>query len=100
MRLRVLAVASECFPLIKTGGLADVMGALPGALAGAGIAVTTLLPGYPAGLAAIGDAPGALGLPRRLGSARPRPAGGGGVGLPGARPAPAFEPAGQPLLGP
>ena len=28
-RLHVLAVASEIFPLIKTGGLADVVGALP-----------------------------------------------------------------------
>ena len=36
MTLRVLAVASECFPLIKTGGLADVVGALPAALAAEG----------------------------------------------------------------
>ena len=34
--LNVLAVASEIFPLIKTGGLADVTGALPGALAARG----------------------------------------------------------------
>jgi starch synthase len=45
--LRVLSVASEVFPLIKTGGLADVAGALPGALAPLGIEVRTLLPGYP-----------------------------------------------------
>ena len=45
--LRVLSVASEAFPLIKTGGLADVVGALPGALAPLGIEVRTLLPGYP-----------------------------------------------------
>ena len=45
--LRVLSVASEVFPFIKTGGLADVAGALPHALAPLGIAVTTLLPGYP-----------------------------------------------------
>ena len=45
--LRVLSVASEVFPLIKTGGLADVAGALPGALSPLGIAVTTMLPGYP-----------------------------------------------------
>ena len=31
--LKVLSVASEIFPLVKTGGLADVAGALPGALA-------------------------------------------------------------------
>lgn len=32
--LRVLFVASEIFPLAKTGGLADVAGALPSALKG------------------------------------------------------------------
>jgi starch synthase len=45
--LDVLAVASEIFPLIKTGGLADVAGALPGALAAEGVAVRSLVPGYP-----------------------------------------------------
>src|SRR6476659_8085273 len=45
--LKVLSVASEVFPLVKTGGLADVAGALPGALAGEAIEVATLLPGYP-----------------------------------------------------
>lgn len=44
----VLGVVSEIFPLIKTGGLADVAGALPAALAGEGVQVTTLVPGYPA----------------------------------------------------
>jgi len=52
--LRVLQVASEGFPFIKTGGLADVVGALPGALAPHGIEVTTMLPGYPAVMAALG----------------------------------------------
>lgn len=45
--LAVLSVASEVFPLVKTGGLADVAGALPAALAGEGVAVRTLVPGYP-----------------------------------------------------
>ncbi|PWS34705.1 glycogen synthase GlgA [Falsiroseomonas bella] len=54
MALRVLAVASECAPLLKTGGLADVVGALPGVLAAQGVAVTTLLPGYPAVMKALG----------------------------------------------
>ena len=49
----VLSVASEVFPLVKTGGLADVAGALPPALAAEGVAVRTLLPGYPAVLAAL-----------------------------------------------
>jgi starch synthase len=52
----VLSVASEVFPLAKTGGLADVAGALPVALAAEGIAVRTLLPGYPAVLKAMPDA--------------------------------------------
>jgi starch synthase len=50
---RVLAVASEIFPLVKTGGLADVVGALPGALAREGVKVRTLIPGYPPVIAAI-----------------------------------------------
>lgn len=52
MPLKILAVASEMFPLVKTGGLADAVAALPGALAAHDVAVTTLLPGYPAVLAA------------------------------------------------
>ena len=43
----VLSVASEIYPLVKTGGLADVAGALPLALAGQGMHVRTLVPGYP-----------------------------------------------------
>ncbi|SLN37999.1 Glycogen synthase 1 [Roseivivax jejudonensis] len=50
--MRVLSVASECVPLVKTGGLADVAGALPGALAREGVEMRTLLPGYPAVMAA------------------------------------------------
>ncbi len=52
----VLAVASEVFPLIKTGGLADVVGALPPALEAEGIQTTTLVPGYPAVLRGLVDA--------------------------------------------
>lgn len=81
MSLRVLAVASECFPLIKTGGLADVVGALPAALAPEGIAITTLLPAYPVVLAAIGDAPVVLDLPDRFGPARLRAGKAGGLDL-------------------
>jgi starch synthase len=46
VRGRVLSVASECVPLIKTGGLADVVGALPGALAATGWDMRVLLPAY------------------------------------------------------
>lgn len=48
MPVNVLSVASEAVPLVKTGGLADVAGALPGAVAPHGVTMTTLLPGYPA----------------------------------------------------
>lgn len=51
---RVLSVASEAVPLIKTGGLADVAGALPEALAKEGWEMRVMLPAYP-------------GLPAKLG---------------------------------
>ncbi len=51
--MKVLAVASEIYPLVKTGGLADVVGALPAALAAEGVETRTLVPGYPAVLAAL-----------------------------------------------
>ena len=54
--LSVLSVASEAYPFVKTGGLGEVVGALPGALAGEGIDTTTLIPGYPKVLAALHDA--------------------------------------------
>jgi starch synthase len=56
MTVKVLSVASEAAQLVKTGGLADVAGALPAALAAQGVEVTTFLPGYPAVLAKIGKA--------------------------------------------
>ncbi|MEO3998493.1 glycogen synthase GlgA [Mesorhizobium sp. CAU 1732] len=55
--MQVLSVASEVFPLIKTGGLADVTGALPGALGGLGVAVRTMLPGYPSVMARLPKRP-------------------------------------------
>ncbi|MEM7025425.1 MAG: glycogen synthase GlgA [Pseudomonadota bacterium] len=44
--MRVLMVTPECYPLIKTGGLADVTGALPLALAELGCDARVLLPAY------------------------------------------------------
>ncbi len=44
--MRVLSVASECVPLIKTGGLADVVGALPAALASQKIEMRVMIPAY------------------------------------------------------
>lgn len=46
--MNVLSVSSEVFPLVKTGGLADVVGALPLALDGNGVRMRVLVPGYPA----------------------------------------------------
>ncbi|MEY4697896.1 MAG: glycogen synthase GlgA [Pseudomonadota bacterium] len=68
---RVLSVASECVPLVKTGGLADVVGALPAALAAQGWEMRVLLPAYRA-------------LRDRLGAMRPvwrEPALWGGEGV-------------------
>ncbi|MBT9369109.1 glycogen synthase GlgA [Rhizobium sp. CSW-27] len=53
--MKILSVTSELFPLVKTGGLADVTGSLPKALAALGISTTTLLPGYPVMLRQIGQ---------------------------------------------
>ena len=54
--IRVLAVASEVYPLVKTGGLADVVGALPAALKQHGVTTRTLVPGYPDVLKALASA--------------------------------------------
>jgi starch synthase len=53
--LKALSVASEVFPLIKTGGLADVVGALPGALLRESVEMRTLVPGYPGLIAKLGE---------------------------------------------
>ena len=46
--MKVLHVGAEVVPLVKTGGLADVLGALPQALIAEGAEVRLLLPGLPA----------------------------------------------------
>jgi starch synthase len=51
--LRVLHAAAELFPWVKTGGLGDVMAALPPALAAQGIDVRLVLPGFGALLDAL-----------------------------------------------
>ena len=51
--MHALFVAAECVPFVKTGGLADVVSALPKALAPLGIETRVMLPGYPAVMAAL-----------------------------------------------
>lgn len=46
--MNLLFVASECAPFVKTGGLADVIGAVPKSLAATGVHVRVLIPAYPA----------------------------------------------------
>ena len=65
--IRVLSVASEIYPLIKTGGLADVTGALPIALRAEGIEVRTVVPGYPGVMSSLGPVEGVLHLPHFFG---------------------------------
>jgi starch synthase len=63
----VLSVASEIYPLIKTGGLADVAGALPAALAREDVVIRTLLPGYPAVMSKLESAEPARAYPSLFG---------------------------------
>ena len=67
--MQVLAVASEIYPLVKTGGLADVAGALPKALKAEGIETITLVPGYPDVLSALVEADEVLCYARCYGGA-------------------------------
>ena len=71
-QINVLFVVSEVYPFIKTGGLADVAGALPQALLAEGVRVVTLTPGYPSVIDAlpagetIHEFPDLFGGPARL----------------------------------
>ncbi|WP_375230589.1 glycogen synthase GlgA [Roseobacter sp. S98] len=46
--MKILFVASECAPFVKTGGLADVIGAVPKSLKAHGAEARVMLPVYPA----------------------------------------------------
>ncbi len=55
MTVRVLHAATKMFPLLKTGGLADVVGALPPAQSQLGTHARVVLPGFPAVLDGLTD---------------------------------------------
>lgn len=55
MTVCVLHAAAEMYPLLKTGGLADVVGALPPAQSQLGTHARVVLPGFPAVLAGLAD---------------------------------------------
>ena len=44
--MKILMAASECVPFIKTGGLADVIGALPKYIAAEGEDIRIVIPKY------------------------------------------------------
>ncbi len=64
----MLHVCSEIFPYLKTGGLADVTGALPPALAKTGCDVRMLVPGFPAIVESIRNKHLVAELPPRFGA--------------------------------
>lgn len=74
--MKVLHVAAEAFPLIKTGGLADVAAALPAAQRRLGADARLLLPGYSGVLERLEAAdalqPGAIDIGAAMGAARVR----------------------------
>lgn len=60
--MKIVHAASELYPYMKTGGLADAVAALVGALAGNGHEVSVFLPGY----RAVIEHPDAAGAERKL----------------------------------
>jgi len=60
--MKIVHAASELFPYVKTGGLADAVGSLAGTLAGDGHEVSVFLPGY----RAVFDHPDAAAAIRKL----------------------------------
>lgn len=66
--MKILHVCSELYPLLKTGGLADVTGALPHALAKLGADVRIIVPGFPAFMNGITDKKLISNIPARFGA--------------------------------
>ena len=61
--MKVLYVCTELYPLLKTGGLADVSAALPAALQAIGCEVRVLLPAFPSIAAGVHIEGAAMALP-------------------------------------
>ena len=70
--MKIAIVAAEISPYAKAGGLADVIGALPGALKAIGAEPTVILPGYRALSERIGATTAVRDMSVRLGSAQER----------------------------
>lgn len=66
--MRFLHVCNELYPLLKTGGLADVTAALPPALSKFGVDSRVLVPKFPAFINAVENKEVLLKLPGRFGS--------------------------------
>jgi starch synthase len=66
--MRILHVCTEVYPLLKTGGLADVAGALPFAQVAAGHEARLLVPGFPALAAGVIDQQLVAEVPARFGA--------------------------------
>ena len=99
--MKVLSVASECAPFVKTGGLADVVGALPGALAPSGVEMRVLVPGYRDLKAALPGNAEACDLARLPGArARLVCARAAGIDVMALDSPPLFDRPGNPYLGP
>ena len=67
--MRVLHVCTEIYPVVKTGGLADVTSALPLALTRLGCDIRMLVPGFPAFHEHLIDQQPVFSLPPRFGAA-------------------------------
>jgi len=66
--VKIAIVAAEAAPYAKAGGLADVIGALPGALKAAGEEPSLIVPGYASILDSVEAAPVLRDIPMRLGA--------------------------------
>jgi starch synthase len=67
--VKVLFVTPECYPVMKTGGLADVTGALPLALAAQGVDARVLMPAYPGTIERLTEVRTVAPLPQLFGGA-------------------------------